>query len=318
MNAIEVENLSKRFKGLFALRSISFDVKKGECFALIGPNGAGKSTMIKILTTLIRPTNGRARVMGYDLKERKMVRKQLGLVSENTIFYDQLTAMENLVFFAGLYHISKHAAKIRAERLLKLVEMWKWRNQPLKTFSTGMKQRINIIRALMHSPNIIFMDEPTLALDPQTSLIVKNVIKHIRDKGVTILFTTHIMELVEDIANRIAIMNSGEIVANGSLKELESHFEDDEKIVTLEFENESLATLGYENFKKMKKIKNVKKKIKSVKISSTSKDVVMEIMDEISRTKLPIKSFNTSKPSLEEMFVRLTGREPQEKNKGNL
>ncbi len=313
MNAIEVENVSKRFKNLLVLRSVSFNVKKGECFALIGPNGAGKSTLIKILTTLIRPTTGNARVMGHDLRERKIVRKQLGLVSENTIFYDQLSAMENLVFFAGLYHIPKHVAKIRAEELLKLVGMWEWRNKLLKTFSTGMKQRINVIRALMHSPDIIFMDEPTLALDPQTSLIIKSTIRHVKDKGVTVFFTTHIMELVEDLANRIAIMNSGEIVANGTLEDLKSRFEDEEKKITLEFENGALASLGYETFKKMKTIKKVKKNIKSIEISSSSKGVVMEIMDEISRTRLPIKSVNTLKPSLEEIFVKLTGFKPQEK-----
>lgn len=313
MNAIEVENLSKRFKNLFALRSISFNVKKGECFALIGPNGAGKSTVIKILTTLLQPTTGKARIMGHDLRERKTVRKQLGLVSENTIFYDQLTAMENLIFFAGLYHIPKHIAKIRAGDLLKLVGMWGWRNQLLKTFSTGMKQRINIIRALMHSPDIIFMDEPTLALDPQTSLIIKNTIRHVKDKGVTVFFTTHNMELVEDLADRIAIMNSGEIVANGTLEELKSRFEDEEKKITLEFENGALTNLGYETFKKMKTIKKVKKNIKSIEISSSSKDIVMKIMDEISRKKLPIKSVNTLKPSLEEIFVKLTSCESQER-----
>ena len=313
VNAIEVENLSKRFKNFFALKSISFNVKKGECFALIGPNGAGKSTVIKILTTLLEPTTGEIKIMGHDLRERKVVRKQLGLVSENTIFYNQLTAMENLIFFAGLYHIPEHVAKIRAEELLKLVGMWGWRNQLLKTFSTGMKQRINIIRALMHSPDIIFMDEPTLALDPQTSLIIKNTIRHIKNKGVTVLFTTHIMKLVEDLANRIAIMNSGEIVANGTLEELKSRFEDEEKKITLEFENGALASLGYETFKKMKTIKKVKKNMKSIEISSSSKDIVTKIMDEISRTKIPIKSVNTSKPSLEEIFVKLTGYEPQER-----
>ncbi len=313
MNAIEVENLSKRFKNFFALKSVTFNVKRGECFALIGPNGAGKSTVIKILTTLLSPTSGRARIMGHDLKEKKIVKKQLGLVSEDTIFYNQLTAMENLIFFAGLYHIPKHVAKMRAEELLKLVGMWGWRNQLLKNFSTGMKQRINIIRALMHSPNIMLMDEPTLALDPQTSLIIKDTIRHVKNKGTTILFTTHIMELVEDLADEIAIMNSGKIVANGTLEKLESRFEDEERKITLEFENGALASLGCETFKKMKNIKSVKKNMKSVEISSSSKDVVMKIMDEISKTKLPVKSVNTSKPSLEEMFVKLTGYKPQER-----
>lgn len=314
MNAIEVEGLTKRFKSIIAVDSISFDVKNGECFALIGPNGAGKSTTIKMLATLIRPDSGKIRIMGHELShEKKIVRKRIGLASESIILYERLTALENLLFFAGLYHVPKNVAMQRAEELLKLVEMWRWRDKTVDAFSAGMKQRVNTIRALIHSPEIVFFDEPTLALDPQTSLIVRNLIKRINNNGTTVILTTHLMKEVESLADRIAIMKSGKILIISTLKELKSNFDSKVKKITLELEDDFPIENMQKIFGVLKDVKKVIKDSELLRIFYTSSDAFREIMRIVTEKHLPVKSFNTSMPTLEEIFIKLTGYDPQER-----
>jgi len=168
-NAIEISHLKKMFGDFTAVDDVSFFVKKGEIFGLLGPNGAGKSTIIRMLCTLSRPTNGSATVAGFDVvKQASKVRQHIGLVSEKMIMYDELTARENLKLFGNLYNIPKDALDKRIDELLRFVRMEKWADERIKTFSTGMKQRINVIRALVNQPEILFLDEPTLGLDPQS------------------------------------------------------------------------------------------------------------------------------------------------------
>jgi len=312
LNAIEVKNLTKRFKSVTAVDSISFDVKNGECFALIGPNGAGKSTTIKMLATLILPNSGEIRIMGHELShEKRAVRAQIGLASENVILYERLTALENLLFFAGLYHMPKNLAMQRAEELLKLVEMWRWRNKTIDTFSSGMKKRINIIRALIHYPKIVLFDEPTLALDPQTSLIVRNLIKRINDKGTTVILTTHLMKEVENLADRIAIMKSGKILIISTLEELKTNFDNKMKKITLKLEYDLPIESVRGIFGVLENVKKVSKNSDLLEISYTSSDTLEEIIRTITEKHLPVKSFNTYTPTLEEIFIKLTGHKPQ-------
>ncbi|MDD5341810.1 MAG: ATP-binding cassette domain-containing protein [Patescibacteria group bacterium] len=211
---IEVNNLVKEFNGFRAVDNISFSVAKGEVFGFLGPNGAGKSTTIRMLTTLIRPTSGQAKVAGYDIAtQAAKVREQIGLVAEKIILYDRLTALENLMFFGSLYHLPRKETKERAINWLKTLEMEKWANKLTGTFSTGMKQRVNIARALLTKPEVMFLDEPTLGLDPQTSRSIRDFIKELHAQGVSVILTTHIMPEADELSDTIAIIDRGKIIA---------------------------------------------------------------------------------------------------------
>lgn len=211
---IEVEGLTKRFNHFTAVDNLSFNVRRGEIFSILGPNGAGKSTTIRMLCTLLRPTSGKVFVAGHDLiKQPHRVREHIGLVAEKIILYDRLTALENLKFFGLLYHLSKREIQERSEKWLKALQMDKWKNKLVGTFSTGMKQRVNIARALLTNPEILFLDEPTLGLDPQTSKAIREFIRNLKNQGVTIILTTHIMPEADELSDRVAIMNQGKIIA---------------------------------------------------------------------------------------------------------
>jgi len=208
-NAIEISHLKKLFGDFPAVDDVSFYVKKGEIFGLLGPNGAGKSTIIRMLCTLSRPTAGTATVAGYNVvKQAGKVRQHIGLVSEKLIMYDQLTARENLRLFGKLYNLPNDFLKKRIDELLQFVRMEKWADHRISTFSTGMKQRINVIRALVNQPEILFLDEPTLGLDPQSTAEIRELIKRINvENGTTIILTTHIMFEADALCKRIGIID---------------------------------------------------------------------------------------------------------------
>lgn len=222
-NIISVKNLTKKFKDFVAVDDISFDVEKGKIFAFLGPNGAGKSTTIKILTTLLEPTSGDVKVNGLNLSEKDKVRHSFGIVFQDQSLDEDLTAWENMYFHAMLYQIPKKERKNRIEELLSFVELSDKKDKLVKDFSGGMKRRLEIARGLMHHPKILFLDEPTLGLDPQTKNRMWEYLKKInKNEGMTIFFTTHYMEEAEKIAQKIAIIDHGKIVAEGSSKELEA------------------------------------------------------------------------------------------------
>ncbi len=219
---ISVTNLVKKFKDFTAVDSISFEVEKGEIFAFLGPNGAGKSTTIKMLTTLLEPTSGKMKVNGFDPKANQdKVRKSFGIVFQDPSVDEDLTAWENMQLHAALYRIPVAQEGERIESLLKLVDLWERRDSLVKTFSGGMKRRLEIARGLMHEPKVLFLDEPTLGLDPQTRNLIWNYIKRINKKeGMTVFFTTHYMEEAEKVAGRIAVIDHGQIIAIGSAGKL--------------------------------------------------------------------------------------------------
>lgn len=222
MISIQVKNLTKKFNGFTAVDGISFTVQKGEIFAFLGPNGAGKTTTIKMLTTLLEPSGGSVIINGADtVKDQNKVRKSFGIVFQDPSLDDELTAYENMEFHGVLYKVPKQLLKQRIEEMLKFVELWDRRNNLVKTFSGGMKRRLEIARGLLHHPKIFFLDEPTLGLDPQTRNHIWNYIKKLnREEQITIFFTTHYMEEAERVAQKIAIIDHGKIIAVGTSKEL--------------------------------------------------------------------------------------------------
>ena len=217
---ISVSHLTKKFKDFVAVNDISFKVEKGNVFAFLGPNGAGKSTTIKMLTTILKPTSGEIIVNSHNPQtDQDAVRKSFGIVFQDPSLDDELTAFENMQFHGVLYGVKGLKARIRS--LLEFVELYDRKNNLVKTFSGGMKRRLEIARGLMHHPKILFLDEPTLGLDPQTRNHVWEYLRGVNKKeGMTIFFTTHYMAEAEKIADKIAIIDHGHIVAVGSLKEL--------------------------------------------------------------------------------------------------
>lgn len=220
--SIEVRNLTKKFGDFIAVDNISFSVEAEDIFAFLGPNGAGKSTTIKMLTTLLHPTEGTIRVNGFDpVAQPDEVRQSFGIVFQDPSLDEDLTAFENLEFHGVLYGIPKKVRRTRIDELLALVELSERRNDFVRDFSGGMKRRLEIARGLLHHPKIIFLDEPTLGLDPQTrNHLWKYVEKLNADEGITVFFTTHYMEEADRIARRIAVIDDGRIIAEGSGEEL--------------------------------------------------------------------------------------------------
>ncbi|MFZ2226336.1 MAG: ATP-binding cassette domain-containing protein [Candidatus Moraniibacteriota bacterium] len=224
MNIIEVKNLVKKFDDITAVDDISFSVEKGKIFAFLGPNGAGKTTTIKMFTTLLQPTSGKILVNGYDpVTNSDDVRCSFGIIFQDPSLDDELTAFENLEFHGVLYDVPKKIRRNRIEELLKIVELEKRRDDLVKEFSGGMKRRLEIARGLLHHPKIIFLDEPTLGLDPQTRNHLWGYIKEMNEKeGITVFFSTHYMEEADRMSDRIAIIDNGKIVAEGTAEELKA------------------------------------------------------------------------------------------------
>lgn len=224
---IEVKNLSKSFKKFTAVKNISFTVMKGEIFGFLGPNGAGKTTTIKMLTTLLHPTSGTMTLNGFDpLQDSMGVRRSFGIVFQDPSLDDELTAEENMELHCVLYRIPRYLRRARTEEMLKFVELWDRKDDLVKTFSGGMKRRLEIARGLLHHPTILFLDEPTLGLDPQTRNHIWSYIKKLNEtEGVTVFFTTHYMDEADRISSRIAIIDHGTIIADGTAAEMKQKTE---------------------------------------------------------------------------------------------
>ncbi len=223
-NIIEVKNLCKQFGDFKAVDNISFSVKHGEIFAFLGPNGAGKSTTIKMLTTLLTPSSGSIELNGSNpLNDSDAVRHSFGIVFQDPSLDDELTAWENMEFHGVLYGVEKGLRRKRIEELMNFVELWDRKDSLVKEFSGGMKRRLEIARGLLHHPKVLFLDEPTLGLDPQTRNHMWTYLEELnKSEGITVFFTTHYMEEAERVARRIAIIDHGKIIATGTSAELEA------------------------------------------------------------------------------------------------
>jgi len=314
MSTIEVDKLTRKFKDLVAVDHISFKVEKGQLFGLLGPNGAGKSTTIRMLCTLLRPTSGEAKVAGFEIvKEAGKVREHIGLVAEKIILYDRLTARENLRFFGRLNHIPGKTISERTKKLLELVKMEKWANSLAGTFSTGMKQRINLTRALLNMPEILFLDEPTLGLDPQTTRAIRDFIKEINKEGITIILTTHIMQEADILCDIIGIIDQGKIVALDTPQNLKNAISQQGKTAfDLNISNPSAQIVS--QIEQLETVSLVSQKNDyNLKIYVNSEEAIYEVMNAMKKNKITIKNITTLAPNLEDVFLHFTGHEIRDK-----
>jgi ABC-2 type transport system ATP-binding protein len=219
---ITVKNLVKKFGELFAVDNISFDVAEGEIFGFLGPNGAGKTTTIRMLTTLIAPTSGEILINGMNIKkDADQIRSIIGILTETPGMYEKNTAYENLKFFASFYKVDESAIKANIEKFLKMFELWDRRNDLVVTFSKGMKQKLAIARALIHEPKILFLDEPTAALDPESAFMVRNFIESLQKEKITVFLCTHNLEEAQDLCNTVCIIKK-KVIKIASLSELQN------------------------------------------------------------------------------------------------
>jgi ABC-2 type transport system ATP-binding protein len=299
--AVQVEGLSKRYGDLEAVRGVTFDVAPGETFGFLGPNGAGKSTTISMLCTLVEPTGGRALVAGFDVvRQRAEVRRRIGLVFQDTTLDDYLTAEENMRFHAELYGVPRAQVPERMKRVLDMVGLWERRASLVRTFSGGMKRRLEIGRGLLHSPRVLFLDEPTVGLDPQTRSHIWEYINELRTReSITIFLTTHYMDEAE-YCDRIAIIDHGEIVVIDTPEALKASVGEDR--VTLTTDDDALA------IELLRDRMGVEAKMREGAVTlhvPGGESFVPRLFAELG---VGIKTVSVARPTLDDVFMNYTGR----------
>jgi ABC-2 type transport system ATP-binding protein len=309
--AIEAEGLRKVFGKVVALDGVSFSVKEGELFGLLGPNGAGKTTTINILTTLIRPTSGSAKVWGYDVgTETSKVRSVIGLVPQDLTVDDELTGIENLKLMASLYHVPKDVAERRIEEVLELVDLKEAARRRVETYSGGMRKRLELAAALIHRPKVLFLDEPTLGLDVQTRAHIWDYIRRlVREEHLTVLMTTHYMDEADANCDRIAVIDRGRIMAIGSPRELKAAHGSD--VIELEVQGNGVDVQSL-----VKEVRGVLDfRIEGNRATlrvEKGEEVLPELMGRMIGRGVTVKRIEMRRPTLDEVFIALTGRSIRE------
>ncbi|MBN1540295.1 MAG: ATP-binding cassette domain-containing protein, partial [Candidatus Thermoplasmatota archaeon] len=300
---IETMGLTKKFRDFTAVDRVDLHVEEGEIYGLLGPNGAGKSTIIRMLTTLSKPTRGTARVAGFDIvKDAEKVRASVGMVSEKMIMYDRLTAYENLRLFGKLYNVPRKDLDDRISELLKVVNMTRWADVQIGKFSTGMKQRINVVRSLISMPRVVFMDEPTLGLDPQSTADIRNFIKRLNEKeGVTIVLTTHIMNEADLLCHRIGLIDRGRIASTGSPSALKASISDKGHTV-VELDVIDAPPDAAMRFSRVKGIESAVQRENIVKVLTSRERGFQSVLDASSEIGLELRNASVSQPTLEDVF----------------
>jgi ABC-2 type transport system ATP-binding protein len=305
---IQVRSVSKSFGNVEAVKNVSFNIEKGEIFGILGPNGAGKSTIVNILNTLVKPDVGDVIVDGLNTKDNSNAIKMImGVVPQEIALYEELSAYENLMFWGGLYNIPKSVLEANVNNTLEIVDLSYRKNYRIKTFSGGMKRRINIACSLLHNPKILVLDEPTVGVDPQNRNHIFELVERLNNEGMTIIYTTHYMEEAERFCNTIAIIDVGRIIAKGSLKELRKT-SDVKDLITIKLadsEEETVSRITAANPLFWFDSTNNTLKIESVNIS---KDISL-IINHIQNSGGVIERIYTQGANLESVFLKLTGKQ---------
>lgn len=305
---LEVKNLSKSYGNNLAVNNLSFDVYTGEILGLLGPNGAGKSTTITILSGLLSYNSGEIYFLGKDVrKNSKQVKANLGIVPQDIAFYEEISAYQNVKFFASLYGLTENTLEERVKEALEFVGLEERKNEKPKTYSGGMKRRLNIACAIAHHPKLLILDEPTVGIDPQSRNRILDAIQTLRNQGTTVIYTTHYMEEIEQIADRVVIMDKGQKIAEGTIEEL---LEDYNNInlycITLEEPIEDFLYLY--DIPGVRQITTDKVK-KRIKIETDKKaDNLNKILSKLLEKGNQIQDMTTEKGNLEMVFLDLTGK----------
>ena len=307
-NVIEIKNLTKEYKELKAIDDLSFEVHEGEILGLLGPNGSGKSTTINCILSLLNFSNGEIKIFGKEMKpDAYDIKAKIGVVFQDVAVFEELTVYENIDYFCGLYIKDKNTRKQYIEDAINLVGLEEFRKFYPKQLSGGLLRRLNIACGIAHKPKLIFLDEPTVAVDPQSRNNILDGIKKLRDNGATIVYTTHYMEEVEILCDRVIILDKGKILASGTTDELKKKAKIEEKITV---EVNKLEAKAIEQIKKLENVAEVtyNGNILLV-IYQKGKNNLVELMDYLKEESIKYNKIYSERPTLNDVFLELTGKE---------
>lgn len=307
-NIIDVKNLTKKYKELKAVDDLSFEVHEGEILGLLGPNGSGKSTTINCLLSLLNYSNGSIKIFGKEMKPDSYdLKSKIGVVFQEVSVFDELTVYENIDYFCGLYISDKETRKKYIEDAIKLVGLEEFKKFYPKKLSGGLLRRLNIACGIAHKPKLIFLDEPTVAVDPQSRNNILDGIKKLRDDGATIVYTTHYMEEVEILCDRVIILDKGKVLASGTTDELKTLAKIEEKI---SIEVNELETKYIEQIKELKNVDGVIYNGNTLLITyKKGKNNLVEIMEYLKKENIKYNKIFSERPTLNDVFLELTGKE---------
>jgi ABC-2 type transport system ATP-binding protein len=306
---LDVQNLVKTYGNFTAVKGVTFDIREGEIFSLLGPNGAGKTTTISMLSTLYDPSEGDATIAGHSIRKEPMaVRQLIGVVPQDLALYEDLTARENLTFWGQMYGLSGKALKQRLDEVLEQIGLTDKANKAVKTYSGGMKRRVNIGVGLLHKPRLLFMDEPTVGIDPQSRRAILDTVKALNAEGMTVLYTTHYMEEAAELSHRVGIIDKGELIALGTQEELTRQVgQTDTLLLHLPEEADPLALA--EALRSLPGVQLAEAAEAAVRvISASAEEILAGVVGRANERGIKIRSLEIHEPNLEAVFLHLTGR----------
>jgi ABC-2 type transport system ATP-binding protein len=306
---LTTKDLRKSYGSLEAVKGISFSVLRGEIFSLLGPNGAGKTTTISMLSCLLEPSGGTAVIDNHAIpQESSQVRQVIGIVPQEIALYEDLTARQNLTFWGHMYDMGGKALKARIDEVLEQVNLTDRAGDKVKSFSGGMKRRINIAAGLLHKPQLLFMDEPTVGIDPQSRRRILEMVKELRDQGMTVLYTTHYMEEAEELSDRVGIIDNGKLIALGTQDELKK-LVGEQETVRLHFGEGHQANGDVTLFTEIEGVLTTTAVNDQLVLSVNEATAVLPaVVAQASKLNLQIRSIDIEEPNLEAVFLHLTGR----------
>ena len=305
--SIQVNGLDKSFEDVHAVKEVAFQVEQGEIFSLLGPNGAGKTTTISMLSCLLKPDKGDAVVMGHSIiKDPRGVKSSIGVVPQEIAIYEDLTARENLDFWGKMYGLHGNELKQRVDEVLELIGLTDRQKGRIEKFSGGMKRRVNIGVALLHTPDVIIMDEPTVGIDPQSRRHILDGVKTFNDQGVTVLYTTHYMEEAQELSDHVAIMDHGDLIAVGTQSELVQIVGEQDRI---DLQLSEMADSVIERWRDVPGVGQVSLEEEAVCILADDSNLALPVLFEVANNEgVRITSVEIQEPNLETVFLHLTGR----------
>lgn len=311
-NIIEIKDLVKKYGNTQVVRGLSLSIRRGEIFGFLGPNGAGKTTTISMLSGLLKPTSGLVVIAGFDVvKEAGKVKEKIGLVPQELALYPTLNALDNLLYFGRIYGLRGKALRQRVDEVLQMVALKEFAKEAVKTYSGGMKRRLNIAAGLLHNPEVLFLDEPTVGVDPQSRNAIFERVKKLRSEGVTILYTTHYMEEAQQLCDRVAIIDQGRIIALDTPRKLIADLGG--SIIHLGVANGKLNNKLLEQLQLLDEVKVAVRIDGKVKVKAlNTQEALIQMLDLFRRTNTQITSLQVLEPNLETVFLQLTGKRLRE------